>query len=93
MVYKAMCLIIQERLVNVVGVRQLLAEEQGGLGGERKRMSRSDSDFDTFGADYDVKKEERNASCIHLLYRKAYDRVDQSKLWDCLEGAGLKGNW
>ena len=36
------------------------------LGGEGKRMLRSDSDFDTFGADY-VKKEERNASCIHLL--------------------------
>ena len=30
-VYKAMCLVIQERLVNVVEERQLLAEEQGSL--------------------------------------------------------------
>ena len=30
-VYKAMCLIIQERLVSVVEERQLLAEEQGGF--------------------------------------------------------------
>ena len=25
-------------------------------------------------------------------FRTAYDRLDQSKLWDCLEGAGLKGS-
>ena len=31
-VYKAMCLIVQERLVKVVEARQLLAEEQGSLG-------------------------------------------------------------
>ena len=30
-VYKAMCLIVQERLVMVVEERQLLAEEQGGF--------------------------------------------------------------
>ena len=30
-VYKATCLIIQERLVKVVEERQLLAEEQGGF--------------------------------------------------------------
>ena len=30
-VYKAMCLIVQERLVNVVEERQLLAEGQGGF--------------------------------------------------------------
>ena len=30
-VYKAMCLVSQERLVNVVEERQLLTEEQGSL--------------------------------------------------------------
>ena len=30
-------------------------------------MLRSDSDFDTVRADYDVKKEERNASCFHCF--------------------------
>ena len=30
-VYKAMCVIVQERLVKVVEERQLLAEEQGGF--------------------------------------------------------------
>ena len=30
-VYKAMCLIVQERLVKVVEERELLAEEQGGF--------------------------------------------------------------
>ena len=29
--YKAMCLIVQERLVKVVEEKQLLAEQQGGI--------------------------------------------------------------
>ena len=35
-VYKAMCIIVQDRLLKVVEERQLLAEEQGGFrrGGE-----------------------------------------------------------
>ena len=59
------------------------------LGGEGKRMLRSDSDFDTARADYDVKEKKRMLAAF-IYSRKAYDRVDRSKLWDCLEGAGLK---
>ena len=55
-------------------------------------MSRSDSDFDTVGADYDVKKGKKELKLAAFIdFRKAYYRVDRSKLWDCLEGAVLKG--
>ncbi len=53
-------------------------------------MSRSDSDFDTAGKDYDVEKE-KGILAAFIDFREAYDRVDGSKLWDCLDGAGLKG--
>ena len=60
-VYKAMCLIIQERLVKVVEERQLLAEEQVPSRGEEDVKIRFW--LDTVGADNDVEKEERSASC------------------------------
>ena len=45
------------------------------LGGEGKRMLRSDSDFDTARADYDVKEKKRMLAAF-IYSRKAYDRVD-----------------
>ena len=90
--YKAMCLIIQKSLVNVVEERQLLAEEQGGF---RRGKGCGDQTvtLTLLGETiYDVKKDKKELKLAAFIdFRKAYDRVDRSKLWDCLEGAGLKG--
>ena len=60
MVHKAMCLIIQKSLVNVVEERQLLAEEQGGF---RRGKGCGDQTvtLTLLGETiYDVKKTKRN---------------------------------
>ena len=54
-------------------------------------MLSPDSDVDTVGTDYDVKKEKKGMLAAFIDFRKAYDRVNRSKLWDCLEEADLKG--
>ena len=58
-VYKAMCLIVQERLIKVVKERELLAKEQGGVRRGRCR------DQILSLALLDNKKEERDVGCIY----------------------------
>ena len=47
-VYKVMCAVVQERVVQICNSKQLLTEEQGGGGGvsEGEGMQRPDSVFD-----------------------------------------------
>ena len=59
-VYKAMCLIVQERLIKVVKERELLAKEQGGV-----RRGRRCRDQILSLALLDNKKEERDVGCIY----------------------------
>ena len=59
-VYKAMCLIVQERLLKVVEERELLAKGQGGF-----RRGRGCTDLILSLANLDNKKEERDFGCIY----------------------------
>ena len=38
-----------------------------------------------------LSRKKKGMLAAFIDFRKAYDRVDQSRLWDCPEGAGLKG--
>ena len=81
--YKALCMIVKERLALVVEERKLVAEEQGGF---RKWR---DYDIDAIGTVSAVRKAGMMAAFIN--FKKAYDIVDRSKLWKCLEQMELKG--
>ena len=80
--YKTMCSIVQQRLVQVVEQRQLLAEEQGGF---RKGRGCRDQVLTLMllGQMKAVAKKGMFAAFIDL--KKAYDRVDRGKLWRCVE--------
>ena len=85
-----MCLIVQERLVKVAEERQLLVEEQGGFRRGRGCRDQILSCIGTVGPDHDSKRG-KGILAAFINFKKAYNRVDRSKLWSCLEEAGLKG--
>ena len=87
--YKAMCGIVQERLTQVVGEKNLVAEEQGGF--RRGRGCRDQSLTLTLLGQ--IKAMTRRGMFAGFIdFRKAYDRVDREKLWGCLESMGLGGH-
>ncbi len=89
-VYKAMCLIVQERLVKVEEERQSLAKDQGGF--RRGRGCRDQILTLRLLGQTMMSKKKKGMLAAFIDIRKAYDRVDRSKLWDCLGGTGLKGD-
>ena len=86
--YKAMCGIIQERLTQVVGESNLIAEEQAGF--RRGRECRDQlPNLMLLGQ---IKAMLRRGMLAGFIdFRKAYDRVDREKLWGCLESMGMGG--
>ena len=87
-VYKAMCSIVHQRMTQVVEERQLLAEEQGGF---RKGRGCRDQVL-TLTLLGQIKAMERKGMFAAFIdFRKAYDRVDRGKLWQCLEVMGFSG--
>jgi len=79
--FKAMCSIIQGRLRHVVGERNLVAEEQGRF--QKVRGCRDQ--LLTLVLLGQVKAVAKNGCWqVLLTLKKAYDRVDQGKLWGCL---------
>ena len=85
-VYKAMCVIVQERLVEE---RQLLAQEQGGF--RRGRGCRDQILTLALLGQNMMTRSKKGMFAAFIDFKKAYDRVDRSKLWGCLEGFGLEG--
>ena len=86
--YKAMCGIIQERLTQVVGERNLVAEEQGGF---RRGRGCRDQLLTLMLLGQIKAMSKRGMFAGFIDFRKAYDRVDREKLWGCLERMGLGG--
>ena len=86
--YKAMCGIIQERLTQVVGERNLVAEEQGGF---RRGRGCRDQLLTLMLLGQIKAMSKRGMFAGFINFRKAYDRVDREKLWGCLERMGLGG--
>ena len=87
--YKAMCGIIQERLTQVVGERNLVAEEQGGV---RRGRGCRDQLLTLILLGQIKAMSKRGMFAGFIDFRKAYDRVDWEKLWGCLERMGLGGH-
>ena len=72
-----MCRIIQERLTQVVGERNLVAEEQGGF--RRGRGCRDQ--LLTLMLLGQIKAMSKRGMFVGFIdFRKAYDRVDREKL-------------
>ena len=88
-VYKAMCLIVQERLVKVVEEKQLLAEEQGGF--RRGRGCRDQFLSLSLLGQTMIARRRKGMLAAFIDFKRTYDRVDRTKLWSCLEGSGLEG--
>ena len=86
-VYKAMCLIVQESLVQVVEDRELLEKEQGGF--RRGRGCRDQILSLAQLGQTMITKRRIGMLAAFIAFKNAYDRVDRSKLWSCLEGARL----
>ena len=88
--YKAMCMIIKERLALVVEERKLVAEKQGGF---RKGRGCRDQILTLMlvgQVQMAMRKSGIMAAFIDL--KKAYyDTVDREKMLDCLKHLGLRG--
>ena len=87
-VYKAMCMIVQDRLTQVVEERQLLVEEQGGF--RKGRGCRDQMLTLTLLGQYSMRTK-RGMFAGFIDFKKAYESVDRGKLWACLERLGLGG--
>ncbi len=87
--FKAMCAIVQVRLEQVVEGGQLLAEEQGGF--RKGRGCRYQIVTLILLGQIKMMTKKRGIFTAFIDFKKAYDRVDQSKLWRCLENKGLNG--
>ena len=74
-----MCLIVQERLVEVVEEKQLLAEEQGGF--RRGRGCRDQILSLSLLGQTMIAKRRKGMLAAFIDFKKMYDRVDRSKLW------------
>ena len=86
--YKAMCMIVKERLALVVEERKLVAEAQGGF---RKGKECRDQILTLMllgQVQMAARRKGKMAAFIDL--KKGYDTVDQNKLWKCLEHMELK---
>ena len=87
-VYKVMCSIVQQRMTQMVEEKQLLAEEQGGF---RKGRGCRDQVLTLTLLGQIKAMSKRGMFAAFIDFRKAYDRVDRAKLWQCLEGMGFSG--
>ena len=83
--YKAMCSIVQCRLIHC-GRKTLVVEEQGGF---RKGRGYRDQLMMLLGQIKAVSRSVMFASFID--FKKAYDRVDRGKLWVCSAETGIRG--
>ena len=76
--YKAMCSVVHRRLVHMVGKKQLVAEEQEGF---RKGRGCRDQ-LMTLVLLGQLKAVSGKGMLVSFIdFKKAYDRVDQRKLW------------
>ena len=86
--YKVLCSIVQRRMVEVVEEQGLVAEEQGGF---RRGRGCRDQVLSLMLLGQIKARSGRGMFATFIDFRKAYDRVDRSKLWQCLRDSGFCG--
>ena len=90
-VYKVFCMILNNRLSEVVDEFHLLAEEQGGF---RKGRGCQDQVLTLLlVAQSSVARKKEGCLTAFIDFSKAYDRVHRGKLWRCLESVGMSGKF
>ena len=91
LVGKIMCMVFNNRLDGFLEAKEILADEQGGF-----RMGRGCRDqilsLVLIGQSM-VAKKSSGMVATFIDFRKAYDRVDRMKLWDCLGQYGIGGHF
>ena len=90
-VYKVFCMILNNRLSEVVDEFHLLAEEQGGF---RKGRGCQDQVLTLLlVAQSSVARKKEGCLTAFIDFSQAYDRVHRGKLWRCLESVGVSGKF
>ena len=91
LVSKVVCKILEQRLSSVAEERGLIVEEQGGF---RKRRGCRDQllSLVLLGQTEMVRKP-AGMLVAFIDFAKAYDKVDQEKLWSCLQSVGVNGRF
>ena len=91
LVGKIMCMVLNNRLAGFLEAKEILADEQGGF-----RMGRGCRDqilsLVLIGQSMVAKKSSGMVAAF-IDFRKAYNRVDRMKLWDCLGQHGIGGHF
>ena len=89
LVGKVICMVLNNWLANVLEAEGILANEQGGF-----RSGRSCRDHILsllLIGQSTVGKKSNGMIAAFIDFKKAYDRVDRVKLWDCLGQYGVPG--
>ena len=84
--YKALCSIMQKRMMVVVEEKRLVAEEQGGF---RRGRGCRDQVITLMLLGQMKARFRKGMFATFIDFRKAYDRVDRKKLWQCLQDSGF----
>ena len=88
-VYKAMCMILQERLMTFCERQKLITEEQVGF--KRGRGCRDQVLSLSLLGQVRMAYIKKGMMGAFVDFSKAYDRVDRHKLWRVLEAGGVTG--
>ena len=91
LVGKIMCMILNNWLADFLEAKELLADEQGGF--HRGRGCRDQILSLLLIGQSMVAKKSSGMVAAFIDFRKAYDRVDRMKLWDCLGQYGIGGHF
>ena len=91
LVGKIMCMVLNNRLADFLEAKELLADEQGGF--RRGRGCRDQILSLLLIGQSMVAKKSSGMVAAFIDFRKAYDRVDRMKLWDCLGQYGIGGHF
>ena len=86
--YKALCSIMQKRMMVVVEEKRLVAEEQGVF---RRGRGCRDQVMTLMLLGQMKARFGKGMFATFIDFRKAYDRVDRKKLWQCLQDSGFGG--
>ena len=86
-----MCMVLNNRLAGFLEAKEILANEQGGF--RRSRNCRDQILSLLMTGQSMVTKTSSGMIAAFIDFRKAYDRVDRMKLWDCLGQYAIGGHF
>ena len=83
-------MVLNNHLSSVAEEEGLIADEQGGF---RKRRGCRDQVLTVLLGQMEIVKKANGMMVAFIDFSKAYDKVDNRKLWSCLEGLGINGKF